>query len=320
VVARRDRLRRLRPRVDRAAGGRSVRRRRRPARGDRGTRREARKVRRRVVPGRVSRARRWSSVPRSMRLHRRLRRQPADGDGTGPRARAQRLAVGPVPGSRGVGVLAHAPAQALRVGRPVRRERRHREPAPCGRSCARSSRARPRRSGRTCARTHGGARAAPPRSASGRRASPTASAARWSIRRPGSRPRGSPAEGADEKVKLVPHEPKRRSCASSSSATPPAPSRSRRSRSGLAGRAAAALERAVGGPPADQPGVCRRRRLRSPLARRRGRILPAHPESTWIVTRDAHPAIVERGLFARVRRRSWPATRSGRRACGPIGS
>jgi DNA invertase Pin-like site-specific DNA recombinase len=30
-----------------------------------------------------------------------------------------------------------------------------------------------------------------------------------------------------------------------------------------------------------------------------GRILPAHPESTWIITRDAHPAIVDRGLFAR---------------------
>lgn len=30
-----------------------------------------------------------------------------------------------------------------------------------------------------------------------------------------------------------------------------------------------------------------------------GRILPAHPESTWIVTRDAHPPIVERGLFSR---------------------
>lgn len=31
-----------------------------------------------------------------------------------------------------------------------------------------------------------------------------------------------------------------------------------------------------------------------------GRIMPAHPESTWIVTRDAHPAIVARSLFARV--------------------
>lgn len=30
-----------------------------------------------------------------------------------------------------------------------------------------------------------------------------------------------------------------------------------------------------------------------------GRILPAHPESTWIVTRDAHPPIVGRGLFSR---------------------